>query len=43
MSTPEFQAVEREMAPRLAAFGDQITQNEALFRRIEAVYKSPDR
>ena len=29
------------MAPRLAAFSDQITQNEALFRRIEAVYKSP--
>ncbi|HEX2210550.1 MAG TPA: M3 family metallopeptidase [Longimicrobium sp.] len=41
MNNPEFQAVEREMAPRLAAFGDQITQNEALFRRIEAVYNSP--
>jgi peptidyl-dipeptidase Dcp len=41
MSTPEFQAVQREMAPRLAAFNDQITQNEALFRRIEAVYNSP--
>jgi peptidyl-dipeptidase Dcp len=38
MSTPEFQAVETEMAPRLAAFGDQITQNEKLFRRIAAVY-----
>jgi peptidyl-dipeptidase Dcp len=32
------QAVEREMAPKLAAFQDRITQNEALFRRIEAVY-----
>jgi peptidyl-dipeptidase Dcp len=42
MNTPEFAAVEREMAPRLAAFGDQITQNEALFRRIAAVYQSPD-
>jgi peptidyl-dipeptidase Dcp len=41
MSSPEFQAVEREMAPRLAAFSDQITQNEALFKRIEAVYNSP--
>jgi peptidyl-dipeptidase Dcp len=41
MSTPEFQAVEREMAPRLAAFSDRITQNEALFRRIEAVYNDP--
>jgi peptidyl-dipeptidase Dcp len=41
MSTPDFQAVQREMAPRLAAFNDQITQNEALFKRIEAVYNSP--
>ncbi len=41
MNTPEFRDVQREMAPRLAAFGDQITQNEALFRRIEAVYESP--
>jgi peptidyl-dipeptidase Dcp len=43
MNTPEFQAVEREMAPRLAAFSDQITQNTALFRRIEAVYNSPQK
>jgi peptidyl-dipeptidase Dcp len=43
LNTPEFQAVEREMAPRLAAFADQITQNEALFRRIEAVYNSPEK
>jgi len=42
MNGPEFQAVEREMAPRMAAFADQITQNDALFRRIEAVYTSPD-
>lgn len=41
MSTPEYQAVQREMAPRLASFNDQITQNEALFQRIEAVYNSP--
>jgi len=41
MSSPEFQTVEREMAPRLAAFNDQITQNEALFKRIDAVYNSP--
>jgi peptidyl-dipeptidase Dcp len=41
MSTPEFRAVEREMAPQLAAFSDRITQNAALFRRIEAVYESP--
>jgi peptidyl-dipeptidase Dcp len=40
MNTPQFQAVEIEMAPRLAAFRDRITQNEALFRRIAAVYEA---
>ena len=43
MNEPEFQTVQREMAPRLASFSDQIIQNEALFRRIEAVYNSPDK
>jgi hypothetical protein len=43
MSTPAFQAVETEMDPRLAEFGDKITQNEALFQRIEAVYNSVDK
>ena len=38
LSTPEFQAVETEMAPRMAAFSDKITQNEKLFKRIAAVY-----
>src|SRR6266478_2212776 len=38
MSGPEFQIVQREMAPKLAAFNDKIYQNEALFKRIEAVY-----
>ena len=41
MAGPEFQAVQREMAPKLAEFNDKITQNEALFMRIEAVYNSP--
>ena len=41
MNGPEFQAVQREMEPRLAAFSDQITQNEPLFKRIEAIYDSP--
>jgi peptidyl-dipeptidase Dcp len=40
LSTPEFQAVEREMAPRLAAFQDRIYQNEPLFARIAAVYQA---
>jgi peptidyl-dipeptidase Dcp len=43
MASPEFQVVQREMAPKLAAFNDQITQNEALFKRIAAVYNSPDK
>ena len=38
MNTAEFQAVERDMAPRLAAFSDRITQNEKLFDRIASVY-----
>jgi peptidyl-dipeptidase Dcp len=43
MSTPEFQTVQREMAPRLAAFNDRITGNETLFKRIDAVYNSPEK
>ncbi len=43
LSTPEFQAVETEYEPKLAGFGDLITQNEKLFKRIEAVYNSPEK
>lgn len=43
MSSPEFRAVEQEMDPRLAGFSDQITQNEVLFKRVEAVYNSPSK
>ncbi|MBA3770375.1 MAG: M3 family metallopeptidase [Blastocatellia bacterium] len=43
MNGPEFQPVEREMAPKLAAVSDEITQNSALFKRIEAVYNSPEK
>lgn len=43
MSTPEMRVIEREMGPRLAAFNDKITQNEALFRRIEAVYNTREK
>jgi peptidyl-dipeptidase Dcp len=41
MNSPEFQAIQHEMTPRLAAFGDEIAQNKVLFKRIEAVYNSP--
>jgi peptidyl-dipeptidase Dcp len=43
MSGPDFQAVEREMEPKLAAFDDEIIQNTALFARIAAVYDSPEK
>ncbi len=43
MNGAEFQTIEREMAPKLAAYSDEITQNEKLFKRIEAVYNSPEK
>jgi glutamine synthetase adenylyltransferase/Zn-dependent oligopeptidase len=42
MSTADFQAVEREMGPKIAAFHDAVTQNAALFARIEAVNAQRD-
>jgi peptidyl-dipeptidase Dcp len=38
MNGKAMQAVEAEMSPVLAAFSDEITQNEPLFKRIKAVY-----
>ncbi|HEX8538123.1 MAG TPA: M3 family metallopeptidase [Cystobacter sp.] len=43
LNGPEFQSLEREMAPRLAALSDEIIQNERLFQRIAAVYESPEK
>jgi peptidyl-dipeptidase Dcp len=43
MNDAEVQAIESEMAPKLAAFGDQIVQNSQLFARIESVYAARDR
>jgi peptidyl-dipeptidase Dcp len=40
MSTPDFQVVERTMAPRLAAYWDRIVQNSELFARIHSVYEA---
>jgi peptidyl-dipeptidase Dcp len=34
------QTVEMEMAPVLAAFGDEVVQNTALFARVKAVYEA---
>jgi peptidyl-dipeptidase Dcp len=38
MNDKKLQAIETAMAPKLAAFSDEITQNVALFKRIKAVY-----
>jgi peptidyl-dipeptidase Dcp len=43
MSDEAFKAAERALAPKLAAFEDEIVQNTKLFKRIEAVYQSPDK
>ena len=43
MADKDFQTVEREVAPKLAAFADEIVQNEKLFQRIAAVYASPEK
>ena len=43
LNGPEFQALDREMSPKLAAFADEIIQNEKLFRRLEAVYNTADK
>lgn len=40
LSTPEFQAVERVMEPKLAAHLDRIVQNAKLFARIDAVFQA---
>ncbi len=40
VTTPEFQALEREWQPKLSAAADAIYMNGALFTRVEAVYRS---
>ena len=40
MNDQAMRAVEAEMTPVLAALNDDITQNVALFKRIEAVYEA---
>jgi peptidyl-dipeptidase Dcp len=41
MKSPEFQEIEKGLAPKLAAFSDEITQNEKLYKRIAAVFEGP--
>jgi peptidyl-dipeptidase Dcp len=42
MSSPEFREIQAQMAPRLSAFFSQITQNQALFARVRAVYEGDE-
>jgi len=42
MNDDAVQAIEREMAPKLSALNDTITQNGRLFQRIAAVYAAKD-
>ncbi|WP_448211412.1 M3 family metallopeptidase [Colwellia sp. MEBiC06753] len=41
-SSPEFRAIQGEMAPKLSAFFSKINQNEQLFARVSAVYKGEE-
>jgi peptidyl-dipeptidase Dcp len=43
LKTPDVQALETRMEPKLAAFNDRIYQNEKLFARIDAVYQARER
>ena len=40
LSTPEYQALDKEWSPKLAAASDEITLNDRLFQRIKAVYQA---
>jgi len=40
LSTPEFRALQRELAPKISEYSSKITQNEPLFLRVKAVYES---
>ena len=42
LSSPEFRTIQKEMAPKIAAFNSKINQNDKLFARVRAVYESPD-
>jgi peptidyl-dipeptidase Dcp len=42
LSDEPLQAVERDLAPKLAAFQDRIVQNAGFFRRVAAVHESAD-
>ena len=42
-SSPEFREIQKEMSPKLSAFNSKITQNQALFSRVKAVYDGSEK
>jgi len=42
MSSPEFRKIQKDMAPKLAAFNSKISQNKQLFKRVSAVYNGEE-
>lgn len=40
MSSPEFRAIQQELAPQISEYSSKISQNKKLFERIKAVYES---
>ncbi|MGE3395581.1 MAG: M3 family metallopeptidase [Sphingomonas sp.] len=43
MTNPQYQALQREWGPRLAASADEIVLNPRLFQRVRAVYEARQR
>lgn len=43
ITNPKLQAIEKEMAPKLAAHGDAIRLNPALFKRIETLHAEKEK
>ncbi|MEE8524269.1 MAG: M3 family metallopeptidase [Thermoanaerobaculia bacterium] len=42
LSSSEFRVIQRELAPKLSKLRSDITQNQALFRRVKAIYESDE-
>lgn len=40
ISSPEFRAIQAELAPKISEFSSKISQNEKLFQRIKTVYEN---
>lgn len=41
-STPAREALQRDLAPKMSAFSSEVTNNKALFARIESVWQARD-